>query len=516
MSEHVLSSTDNRSSTPDSTRSRTPSHRGSLKKVINRLRSSSLMVSSPSPAPLTPPTRPLVLSDLTKAFVDALNATQLSNFLTWMLYYDIVALADDPEAWYKPIDGMEMRGWVTLGNFLSAALKTKTGYGFDLIVLNAICDRTRISRTLVHELLVKFADPDSMRYSMVAMTTQNALFQGCTQLEVLEAVEAKLRELKKLVLNLHPEPNSRYDEWHAMIQKRIRGFLTLVVGPRILALRSGRPIITSTTNQDVPKEVQQGFQLYYFYEALHQEREVPLNRYGIYPGSPDRDVNPSLSRSLGGDEETERARRHAIHLMAENQKLRSTIADLEQDKAELIDSNEKLSQQIGTLGRGQPADYYRFTSPSSPFYNAQSATLPTHAAPTVTVSEEPQDLQIIPAPSTIRPRSVLAGAVSTASTSSLAPPLNKYTHKRNSSTASSAQNYDDVFSGFKDSSLPELRLMSPELDEVSSAESAVPATPENQESVTEYGRERSRSLPTRYRRRSGGFLGRVAVGYLAG
>ncbi|CAE7007631.1 hypothetical protein CFE70_001477 [Pyrenophora teres f. teres 0-1] len=520
LGERLLSSKDTRSSTPESTKSRTPSERGSLKKVINKLRGSgsrsSMMTPSPSTAPSTLPTHPLIISNLAKAFVDALNATQLSNFLTWMLYYDIAELADEPEAWYEPINGMEMRGWVALGSFLSKALKTKTGYGFDLIVLDAICDRTRISRTLVHELLIKFADPDSMRYSTIATTTQKALLQGCTQLEVLEAVEAKLHELKKLVLNLHPQPNSRYDEWHAMVHKRIRGFLNLVVSPRIIALRSDHPIITATTNQDMSKEVQQGFQLAYFYETMQQEREVPLSRYGIHADSVYG--SPSPSRPLGGDEETERARRHAIHLMAENHKLRSTIAGLEQDKAELIDSNDKLAQRIGTLSRGQPADYYHFTSPTSPFYTAQSAMPPIHPVPNITVSEEPQDLQITPAPSHTRPRSISAGATPTSSTSSLVPPLNNYTHKRHSSsTASSVRNYDEVFSGLKDSSLPELRLMNPGSDEVSPVELLTTTAPEDgdEESVTACS-EVERTLPARYRRRSRGFYDRRAVGYLAG
>jgi hypothetical protein len=75
-------------------------------------------------------------SNLVVTFVNTLNATQLSNFLIWFFYHDIVELPESPALWFKTIDPTEMRGWIALGKHL---LKTTT-YGLELVVLVSICD----------------------------------------------------------------------------------------------------------------------------------------------------------------------------------------------------------------------------------------------------------------------------------------------------------------------------------------------------------------------------------------
>jgi len=72
------------------------------------------VLTPPSSSPV-PAASPLIISRFAKAFADALNVTQLSNFLIWILYYEVVELPETPEAWYAPIDNMVMRGWVALG-----------------------------------------------------------------------------------------------------------------------------------------------------------------------------------------------------------------------------------------------------------------------------------------------------------------------------------------------------------------------------------------------------------------
>jgi len=115
LNERLLAPEDIRPSTPESSQSPTPSNRrrSGLGKTFKKFWQPAEMTRSPSSfsAPSsTPRSSQLIIPKLAKAFVDALNATQLPNLLTWMLYYDNVELENEPEAWYKPINDMEMRG----------------------------------------------------------------------------------------------------------------------------------------------------------------------------------------------------------------------------------------------------------------------------------------------------------------------------------------------------------------------------------------------------------------------
>lgn len=67
------------------------------------------------------------------AFVNSLKSTQVSDFLCWRLFYDVVTLPSSPSKWYKQIDSMEMRGWIALGDTLSK----KGDFGFELVVLDS-------------------------------------------------------------------------------------------------------------------------------------------------------------------------------------------------------------------------------------------------------------------------------------------------------------------------------------------------------------------------------------------
>ncbi|KAF1833257.1 hypothetical protein BDW02DRAFT_464309, partial [Decorospora gaudefroyi] len=306
---------------------------------------------TPPSSPPIPPSPP-VISKLAKAFVDSMNATQLSNFLVWMLYYDTVELPDSPENWYKKIDHMEMRGWVALGSYLFDALEAGQGYGFDLVVLDSICDRIRLQRSTVHEFLARFADPEKMKYSILASTVQTAQQDDASTLKVLDTIQSKLHELNKLATNLKPQQNSQYEEWLAALQTRIRAFSHLVIGPRIAHVRTGKPLCTAATCDQLPPEIKDAIKLNYAYEALQQERIVPLTRYNIYnhtsttnhsiTGSSDSPRNSNASP----DEETERARNHAIHLMVQNTELRTQLSTMKSAYDKLVDANEKLARRI--------------------------------------------------------------------------------------------------------------------------------------------------------------------------
>jgi len=171
-----------------------------------------------------------------------------------------------------------------------------------------------------------------------------------------------------------------------------------------------------------------------------------LSRYGIHPDSTSPVyVTPSLSFPLC-DEETERARNHAIHLMAENHALRTKIAGLEQDKQELIESNEKLSQKIGKLSREQPKGYIHQAHFNDSSSNGQLATTPNRSSMSAKLGDQSLTLQVLQALPRTRPRSVSASAISTFSTSISSTLKNS---KRYTSAAL-AEKYDGIFSRLQD------------------------------------------------------------------
>ena len=99
-----------------------------------------------------------------------------------MLYYDVVELPESPIAWLEKVNMMEMGGCVALGDFLFKA--TETDYGFDLVVLDSICDRIKFQRATVHALLIQFADPKKISFTQIASTLNAALMEGKSELEV--------------------------------------------------------------------------------------------------------------------------------------------------------------------------------------------------------------------------------------------------------------------------------------------------------------------------------------------
>ncbi|KAJ4366863.1 hypothetical protein N0V83_007391 [Neocucurbitaria cava] len=404
---------------------------------------------------LTPPSLPAAkcstpqIPKLAKAFVDSLNAQQLSNFLTWMLYYDLVELPESPRKWYEMINSMEMRGWLALGDFLSQI--TGTGYGFDLIVLDSICDRINLRRASVHGLIIHFADPKNMAFTQIAATINTATEDGKSKLETLEAVQAKLHSLYQLATNLKPTEGSTYHVWHAVIVKRLRGFLHLVIGPRIAHVRLGAPLITASTCENLPKEKQDGVKLSYMYEALQQKRQVPLERYGIHPSTPTRvyltPQSPPM-HAVSALDDAELARSHAIHLMKLNQVLYAQVAKLTRENEDLTEANDKLELTVATLRGIQQADDSQLNTPnnppSSPPYKQDSNTSTFLRIP----------------PTRTRPRSLSHNAgEKLAAELDAKINISKRSHKRQQSEVLSWKY--QVFSGLEGKPLPTLRLSDP-------------------------------------------------------
>ncbi|KAI4915445.1 uncharacterized protein J4E92_009399 [Alternaria infectoria] len=448
-SDRLTPSANTRPSTPtlsESPSSQPERRQNGLRRFFGKSREpevQSRVLTPPSSSPV-PAASPVIISRFAKAFVDTLNVTQLSNFLVWILYYEVVELPETPEVWYELIDNMDMRGWIALGNFLAKSQEAGDGYGFDLIVLDSICDRIRLSRPTVHTLLIRFADPEKMKHSILAAAGSISPTHDATTMEALETAQSNLEDLHKLAKQLKPQKGSQYESWQWIIQERLHAFLDMVVGPRIAHLRTGKPLTTVATSEQLPKEVTEGIKMNFLYEAMQQERTVPSKRYGIRQGhSKHGHQTLQSSSSPVNDEEVERSRNHAIALMAENRELRSDIAVLLQDKERLIKANEKLAQKASKLGRLQPAGYIR-----SPPYD----DWPEHTSGADSAQTAAPQAPIRPT----RPRSVSTGDIEALATA-LEQGLNISTHHRQSSEIL-AQKYDDVFSSLHSSPLPTLRL----------------------------------------------------------
>jgi hypothetical protein len=364
-----------------------------------------------------------------------------------------------------------MRGWTSLGSFLTQSLESGYGYGFSLVVLDSICDRIRLSRSTVHMLLMQFSDPEKMKYGTITTAVQSAQRDGKSSLATLEDVQAKLHELNKLASHLRPQEGSEYDDWRAVVVKRIREFLHFVVGPRIAHLKHGKPILTAATSKHVLKEMRDAIQLNYLFEVVQQERVVPLSRYGL--ASP-------LSWPV---QETERARNLAMSVMAENHNLRAKVAGLLYEKGKLVESNEKLVKRLAGLRKVQLDAYRRPPSPSPSCTSDYS--LFTSSSPTFSVNNsDTQPLHERPRPNTrLRSFSTTVAPIQPSSVSLdlLSPP----TLRRRQSALLPCK-YKDVFSGLDTEQPHSLGLSDPVTGEFASSS---PPSPSDHQSTRLRGYE---------------------------
>ena len=184
-------------------------------------------------------------SSLVVAFVNTLNATQLSNFLIWFFYHDVVELPESPALWFKTIDSTEMRGWIALGKHLS---KTTT-YSLELVVLVSICDRLHLSKTLIRECLVRLADPSKMASTLLSTIIQKASIPAHSDIDILEIVKYELKEVSRLLSRLKPSAESVYLEWQPKISKRLKDFVDVVVVCRLAFLRKQPSVLTGLTTE---------------------------------------------------------------------------------------------------------------------------------------------------------------------------------------------------------------------------------------------------------------------------
>ncbi|KAF1957609.1 hypothetical protein CC80DRAFT_48001 [Byssothecium circinans] len=307
-------------------------------------------------------------SQIAISFVNTLNSAQLSDFIAWFLYFDVAELPQSPTAWYNHIDAMAMRGWISLGIYLSETVMT--GHGFNLVVLDSICDRLSLPRAVVHEYFIQLSEPQNMAWSQLALTISQGQSAGKTEAEMVEVEEKKVKEMLRMAQRIRPTKGSKFEQWRDDIVGHLKGYLEHVIVPRYSQPQRKTAARSPMSHQQSIDRLK-GLKLAYLYEAMQQEREVPLIRYGIFPEA------SSLPRSLEGrdrhdgrsvpsihesfiEKECEIERSHsATTLQAENRRLRILNAELNKDNEALRDSNFKMARKIATLGRVQPFLYQR-------------------------------------------------------------------------------------------------------------------------------------------------------------
>lgn len=295
------------------------------------------------------------ISRLAKAFIDSLTASKLSDFLVWMLYHEFVQLPEDAEAWFDPISSADMRGWVALGKYLTASSTVlDTSHGFDIVVMDSICDRLGLQRSTVHGLLKQFADSEKMAYSQIARLVHDMEAEGRSYIEVLDGVHVRLCGILRMAARLKPTEESTFDVWHAIVMKRSREYLDLVIEPRIANIRSGAPIVTAATSDQAPQVVKDGIRLNYLFELMQQKRHIPTARYGKDETHTDHSVilatPPSSPPEFHAYSTPVPKDEGHSQLCRENQHLRAQLSALHQDMKHLQVTNDTLAHKLIILG----------------------------------------------------------------------------------------------------------------------------------------------------------------------
>jgi len=281
-------------------------------------------------------------TNVTLAFVNSLDGTQLSNFLAWVLYFEVVELPEPPASWFKYIDAMDIRGWIALGIFISE--NQKGDLEADLMTLHAICDRLHLNRSVVHACLVQFSSPKGMAFTQMGTIVHTQVINQ-PSLEILDRLQGKLHDFFDLAIHIQPTEGSIYENWKDEVVTRVRMYLAQVIAPRIKLLKMGTPLPTNSTNKEAPKDIKSALRLSYLFEAMLLEREVPSAWWGVFSDRPrsvgygplnDADATPSPA-------------------LDENHFLRREIAKLRKENEALIAAKQKLARELATLGRGHPA-----------------------------------------------------------------------------------------------------------------------------------------------------------------
>ncbi|KAF2730391.1 hypothetical protein EJ04DRAFT_586405 [Polyplosphaeria fusca] len=338
------STTAKESTSPTSaSHSESQSEKRGMRALLDRLRSKSSKSSSPEIVPSSAQSvQSAQVPKLVVSFVKCLTGTMLSDFLSWFLFHDIVLLPESPGRWYHTINAMDMRGWIALGSFL----RTGINLDLELVTLDAICDRLRLPKATVYDCLRQLADPQDMTWTQLASTMRVAKQENMTEAQTLGLVQSKLCNLLRLANHLTPSKHGIFPLYRVKVINRIKEFNHELLAPRLAVLVGSAPKLTTKTPEEKSR-------LEYLFEAMQQERPVPLTRYGLFP---EHDLDIHATPTVTGEhyflEQYQLEKSFStISLGRENQALRARNAELELVAKSLKVAKEQLVQQVASLGR---------------------------------------------------------------------------------------------------------------------------------------------------------------------
>lgn len=239
---------------------------------------------------------------------------------------------------------------------------------------------------------MKFSSPPKMKYGILATVVKREEEKGTKDQPKLAIFESRLTAMLQLANRLWPTSGSQYVMMQIDILERVNKFLCLYITPRLVHAREGGPLLEHATNQSLPKEVMEGINLAFLFEAIQLERNVPLAKYNVQDeeeSAPEHGLAP-LSR-LEQDCNTDTAQEIAdlqqqqSHLKKENDYLKAKIEQLEAKLAVAVSVLENYMGKKVTDASSSSSNYDETPPSDTPSLQDDSETK-SKALPTIRCS----------------------------------------------------------------------------------------------------------------------------------
>lgn len=278
---------------------------------------------------------PSELSLSSELFDSQITEQDLSHFIVWYLYYDVVEMPRSPGQWYNELPLSQLQGWIQLGHDLGQS-KMVLAKG-----LASTCHRMALNYTDVQDRLSRFSSWERMSQTETAEVGEHNI-EGLNRIrEILECDE-------RLVKGLHLSNGGSWRGRQATIAARVSACLDLLVLPALAkeSHRAERIRRTKTVDNFVRRR-----NIGIMWKALQKRRRVPTEPYRILERPETPNVEAQRSRSVVSSDETT----HAIQcLMSRNALLESSTMRMRQE----IERLKKARRQDSTaiyLPPGMPA-----------------------------------------------------------------------------------------------------------------------------------------------------------------
>ena len=174
----------------------------------------------------------LELSKESSNFIEGCNAVNLSNYLLWYAYHDVVPSSSGTRHWYHELHRGEMIGWIRFGQELGHGIGVRGANCFPKQFQKVIDDMGLDVREVCRRL-IRVSDSRAMRRHELAE------FDFSHDSHFLAAAD-KLETDRRLVEKLRPTSGTGQADWQEQILQWIETFLELTVRPHVDPTRSYR------------------------------------------------------------------------------------------------------------------------------------------------------------------------------------------------------------------------------------------------------------------------------------